>query len=51
MLLGFAVDVPDDLAPAAVSVAERTLALVDDGERPADAYRAALVEAGLWGTR
>jgi hypothetical protein len=49
LILGAAVDAPDDVADAALAVAERTLDLVGRGLNPPQAYQVALIELGVVG--
>lgn len=44
MLVGVAVDAPDDIANLALAVAQRTLRHVHDGAHPAMAYERAVQE-------
>jgi hypothetical protein len=47
LMLGAAVAAPDDVAAIALEVAERTLALIDEGLPPRVAYQMALMNLGL----
>ena len=51
LVLGAAVDAPDDIAGVAVLVARRTVELVAEGVTPPAAYEMALGDVGLAGER